>query len=254
MAFNSLILFTLTLLPPSIALAQVSPPRFAPAPLRISTSIPITNAGFESFFLADGYFVRECCSSCGGMQILDPNPIPGWTYSSCGGQGTRNPTSLEYPNQIGHATEGVNVAWSQWGAPFVQTVGERLRANAKYILQVDVGRPIPSFKPWGGYIITLRTSSQVLAQLSESPASTSILAGGFKTLSLVYYAGYNDPALGELLIIELSCNGNQAGKETGFDNVRLTRREQLLPVQFPIIAGGLVLGAWGVRSAPKASW
>jgi hypothetical protein len=178
-----------------------------------ATSIPITNAGFESPALTNGAFQQA--------------NILGWSGSG----GVFNPTTAHFP---GEAPEGQNTGFSN-GQPLSQTLTIVLAANTTYTLTVLVGDRLDTAFP--GYHVQLLAGSTIL---SECATCVTPQNGSFSLVTVTYSTGASDPLIGQALSIVLGSDGLQ----TNFDDVRLDAVPEPTTIAF-LGSGGAVAGvAW----------
>jgi RHS repeat-associated protein len=161
-------------------------------PVEVGTPIAVPNPSFEDPPLAAGAFT---------------NDIIGWQKTGTSG-GTFNPGSNYAPGVV---PDGANVAWSN-GATFSAQLAERLEAETRYVLEVEVGDRLNS--PHVGYTVQLWAGATLLGQ-TNSPTPGN---GQFVTARVEYVSPQNDPLHGQALEIVLK----SAGAQTNFDQVRLT--------------------------------
>lgn len=220
-----------------------------------AASIPVTNAGFESQFVNDGFVVITTPT---GWSIYNPQNID----QNADAVGLINPTgTAHYP---GGASEGRNASVIFMGgsatgeAGFFQTLGDSLEANMRYSLSLDVGNIASGTANFGffdldgfpGYRIDLLSGSTVIASDNNS---LSIPEGEFRTSLLEVDIGASHPALGgalgiRLVNLNLAGTPQEPGIEVNFDNVRL----DVVPVPEPrtttlLACGALAAGLARVR-------
>ncbi len=159
-------------------------------PFAQAAPVTVTNPGFESNVLADGFFT---------VGILT-----GWTLS--GSAGAFNPRVASFP---GEAPEGRNTAFSN-GPTITQTVSTAA-AGTLYTLTVLVGAraDIPGFFP--GFTVALQINGSTVASASSpTPAD-----GAWSPVTVRYTA--SGPDDGQSLGILL----DSIGPQTNFDLVQL---------------------------------
>lgn len=167
-----------------------------------STSISVTNAGFESTVLGDA---------------TSTTTVTGWTASGVG-MGVWNPESLYYPNE---APEGQNIAYIDAGGTLSQVLTTNFSANTSYRLTVAVGDEVYQSVDSSGWAIRLYAGTQLLGSVTN--ATFDPVEGSFTDATLILnsadltsYSAF----VGQALKIELYDSG--LADNMHFDNVRLT--------------------------------
>jgi hypothetical protein len=181
-------------------------------------SIPIVNPSFE--MIDPAHPLVYTCPNCG---FWNYGPIPGWTIN--GAAGAWQPSSAYFTSPV---PDGSTVAWSD-GGTISQTLSASLVPNMTYTLSVDVGHRLDGFG--ANYTIALYAGSMLLSSITGS--NTTITMGTFQDQSFSYFSG-GAPLSGPLSIALIS-----SGKQTDFDNVRLTATPE--PGSLALLATGLGL-------------
>ncbi len=185
---------------------------------RLST-VPVTNASFESQSLASGQSTSVVASGSGALA--------GWQAQGLGaGQdaGVLHPSTSMFAS----VPDGSNVlyasansaAGSTSNVSIVQVTSTPVQANTKYVLSALVGARLDV--PCAGYDIQLLAGGTVLA---EDDNSFPITAGKFISTLVTYTAGAIPPS-GDLEIRLTGLNGAGTGNQTDFASVDL---ESILP-------------------------
>jgi hypothetical protein len=208
--------FTLALSLSILLLGCFTAPAFA-------DNITIQNASFE--------MVNPPTTACGPGCAWNYGPIPGWTTTGLGGSFQPGSAYFNVP-----LPNGSTVAWSDGGS-ISQTLGDSLVANTAYTLSVDVGHRLDGFAT--SFIIQLFAGSTLLNSITGSNAMIPL--GTFLDVSFSYVSGVTLPP-GNLSIVLSS-----AGKQTDFDNVRLTATSVSEPGSLTLLAAGLGLALFVFR-------
>ena len=150
--------------------------------------------------------------------------IPGWVESGGSGTGHWNPTTAHFSDeavhsQVGYAIGNGTLTQANGGTLAQLVAGHTLRANTRYTLTFDVGRPFAA-ATWNyaaGLVAGRLSESNIL--LAAVSGDTDQLGGvvplgQFRTVKLIYDTGAVGAALGRNLSIAFSSNNTGAA----FDN------------------------------------
>ena len=221
-------------------------------PAAHATAVAITNPGFESQFVNDGFVVLGTPT---GWSIYNPENID----QNGDAVGLINPTgTAHFP---GGAAEGRNASVVFMGgsatgeAGFFQTLGDTLQAGLRYTLEVEVGNIASGTANFGffdldgfpGYRIDLLAGSTVIASDNNT---LSIPEGEFRTSTLQVDIDESHAALGGLLgirLVNLNIPGTaeDPGIEVNFDDARLSAVIVPEPGSGSLLLAGTAL--WTVR-------
>jgi hypothetical protein len=187
-------------------------------PATVTTTVSITNPGFESPVLADGDYTYDF-TNCPGWSNVDVSTIGGvWNPGLPG---------TSFPGYGGNAPEGQNIAYVNSSGIKQVLTKKTFAADTTYTLTVKVGNT-EGFD-WTGYKVQLLAGETVLA---EDDNTVAIATGTFKTSTVTYTYDSGDSALlGQALQIRLFCLGS--GGEADFDDVQLTA-EAPAPVPYVV--------------------
>jgi hypothetical protein len=220
------------------------PPSVRPRPLLVALAgllalpapasagfLTVNNAGFENPGLLDNQ--------------VSVNVIPGWTPGPVSGPsvvGIYNPSGVHYPG--GLAPEGRNVAASEGGRSFSQTLGDTLQTSTRYTLTVQVGYQLFASTPTGGYGVELLAGSTVIASDFNG---LLVSRGAFTLVTVVYDSSATDPLAGQALTIRLrSTVTSTTNAQTNFDDVKLEATALGGPNPVPAPPGLVLLASGGV--------
>lgn len=209
-------------------------------PTEDSQRVKIKNASFERPVLptidesSEDYFTSSPAGDViPGWQVYDPNGLITGIPVTPGGNdftdaGVSNATGFYFNG----ATEGSNAGFSfVTDAPgsgvvgLTQTLTEKLTANTRYNLIVDVGNPgnnpasPTDLTGFPGYQVELLAGDTVIARDNNT---LQISEGSFATSTVNFIAGADNSLLGENLTIRLVNPNGDPGIEVDFDNVGLS--------------------------------
>ena len=186
-----------------------------------AATVALQNSDFsQGLAQADGEF---SAGHTGG------NPT-GWGASGGSSTGHWNPTTASFQNEAAHGgvgwTRGNGISTNTNGGMLAQTVANyTIQANTRYTLTLDVGRRLDGTGSWN-YAVGLMAgafntpTADIFASLIGDTDKSGVVipAGAFKSISLVFETGANNPFIGKQLSILLSGDGYVG---TAFDNVYL---------------------------------
>jgi len=164
-----------------------------------SSSIPISNAGFEQPVLAE-------------LGFLNTNPLPGWFKTGSG--------RIFNPSNNANAAEGANIYQFAGNGSVEQTLGDLL-ADGTYTLNISVGEQRSTATSFGTYSVELGVDiGGVFTPLTGAEESSLTPNNEFLTSTIIYNVAPSDP-IGSPLAIRLTGNAAGAGIQVLFDDVRL---------------------------------
>jgi RHS repeat-associated protein len=165
------------------------------------TALPVQNASFE--------IANPLTDNCGANCYYNTGPVPDWTFSGTGGNGSFEPNSSYFnlPLPDGNVVASLNA-----GSSTQTLTGVNFLPNTTYTLSAYVGHRLDGYVT--GYTVALQAGSSVLNSVSGS--SSTITAGDFAHLTVTYSTGSTPPS-GYVTIVLTS-----AGSQSNFDNVSLT--------------------------------
>jgi hypothetical protein len=187
----------------------------------------IQNSSFEKSNLKDGEVVLRVPQ---GWKEYDPNQLiserPRVGSSAIG---LANPTQAMF---YGEASDGADTAFvsltnapGTGGAGITQVLGERLQANTRYTVKVNVGNPQGinfdgrDLNGFSGYRIELLAGDRVLA---VDHNTLKIQEGTFATSEVDFTVGNYHDLLREKLSVRLINLNESAGTRVDFDAVKLS--------------------------------
>jgi RHS repeat-associated protein len=165
------------------------------------TALPVQNASFE---IADAWIY-----SCGTNCYYNGGPVPDWTFSGTGSDGSFEPNSSYFNLPL---PDGSIVASLNTGSYTQTLTGVNFLPNTTYTLSAYVGHRLDGYVT--NYTVALQAGSTVLNSVSGS--SGTITAGDFAQITVTYTTGSTPPS-GYVTIVLTS-----AGIQSNFDKVTLT--------------------------------
>jgi RHS repeat-associated protein len=164
------------------------------------TALPVQNASFE--------IANAWTNSCGTNCNYNGGPVPDWTFSGTGGDGSFEPNSSFFNLPL---PDG-NIVAELTGNLTQTLTGVNFLPNTTYTLSVYVGHRLDGYVT--NYTVALQAGSTVLNSVTGS--NSTITTGDFAQVTVTYTTGSTPPS-GYVTIVLTS-----AGVQSSFDKVSLT--------------------------------